>query len=99
MGLIPIPDPARIWLADRAFANSIRSSASADPGGPFHTGVDIFRILAEDDNIELFRLLHRGGHSRDIPARADTGVEIELLPERDIEAADSSAHGGSQGGL
>ena len=55
--------------------------------------VDVLSVLAEDDDVDLFGMLHRAGHALVILHRANAGVEVENLAQSDIERADAAADG------
>ena len=63
------------------------------------TGVDIFRILAEDNHIHLLRGFHRGFNSLEVAHRAHAAVEVEPLAERHIQRTYTLAHRRSQRSL
>ena len=54
-------------------------------------GVDVLRVLAEDHHVDLLRVLDRGGHALEPAHRAQAYVEVEHLPQRDVERADAPA--------
>src|SRR5262249_29957084 len=47
---------------------------------PFHAGVDVLRVLAEDHHVDLLGAFHRAGNAREVAHRPETDVEIEHLP-------------------
>ena len=51
----------------------------------FNAGVDVFRVLAEDHHVGLFRLFHRRRHTGEVLDRAQANVEVKLLTQRHIE--------------
>ena len=55
------------------------------------TGVDVFGVLAEDDDVQLLRVLHRAGHAGVVLHRADALVEVHQLAQRHVQAADAAA--------
>src|SRR5690606_35803748 len=60
--------------------------------GPLDARVDVLRVLAEDHHVDVPGPLHR---ARDVGEPADgtqADVQVELLPERDVEGADALAH-------
>src|SRR6185295_4964306 len=65
-------------------------------GGPFDAGVDVFRILAENHHVHLLRRLYRAGHAVEVLYRPQAYIEVELLPQRDVEAANAAADRGGQ---
>ncbi len=68
-------------------------------GGPLDAGVDVFGVLAENDHIGLFRVFDRRWHALEIAHRTQADVEVELLPQRDVERADAATHRGGQRAL
>ena len=66
------------------------------PGLVLDAGVDVLGVLAEDDHVHQLGLLDRGGHPGEVADRPDAGVEIELLPEGDVERAESAADRGGE---
>ena len=61
--------------------------------------VHVLGVLTEHDHVHSFRVHHRGGHAR-IPAHGpQADVQVELLPQGDIQAADAAAHGRGEGPL
>src|SRR5438093_4525194 len=61
--------------------------------------VDVFDVLADDDDVELAGFLHRRRHAFEVANRADAGVEVKNLAQGDVERADPPADGGRQGTL
>ena len=70
---------------------SVRSSLL-----PFDSGVDVFGILAVDDDIHAFGMFHRRWRAFVILDRAYTSIEIENLAQCDIQGADPAAHRSGQ---
>src|SRR5262249_34922022 len=58
---------------------------------PLDARVHVLGVLAEDDHVHVFRLLHRRGDAVEVAHRAHAGVEVELLPQRHVERADTAA--------
>src|SRR6267154_4624861 len=54
-------------------------------------GVDVFDVLAENDDVELAGILHRRRDALEVAHRSDTGVEVEDLAQRDVERTDAAA--------
>src|SRR5206468_207961 len=65
----------------------------------FDAGVDVFRVLAEDDHVDLFGVLDGGGHAGEPADRAEADVEVEHLSEGDVERADAATDRGGQRAL
>ena len=62
-------------------------------------GVDVFRVLAEENHVDLLRLAYRRRNAVEVAHRAHTGVQVEELPERHVQAADAAADGRRQRAL
>ncbi len=58
--------------------------------------VHILSVLAEDHDVEFFRVLHRAGHALVVLHRPHARIQIENLPERHVQRADASADGRGQ---
>jgi hypothetical protein len=56
-------------------------------------GVDVFGVFAEDDDVELFGVLHGAGHALVVLDRANAGVEVENLAQGHVQRADAAADG------
>jgi hypothetical protein len=54
-------------------------------------GVDILRVLPEDDHVGLVRFLDRGRHAFEVLHRAQADVKIEFLAQRHIQGTDAAA--------
>ncbi len=63
---------------------------------PLDAGVNVFRVLAEDNHVHALGMFHRRGHALVILHRAHAGIEIEDLAQRHVERADATAHGRGQ---
>src|SRR5690606_338093 len=48
-------------------------------------------VLAEDHDVDLLRVLDRRADALEVAHRADAGVEVELLAQRDVQRADAAA--------
>ena len=66
-------------------------SACGVPRGPLDAGVDVLGVLAEDHDVHPLRVRDRRRRAREVPDRADAGVQVQHLPQRDVEAADAAA--------
>ena len=60
-------------------------------GVPLDAGVDVFGIFAKDDHVGLLRMLHGGRDAVEVADRAEADVEVELLPQSDVQRTDSAA--------
>src|SRR5438067_1064249 len=67
--------------------------------GVLDAGVDVLRVLAEDHHVDLVRPLDRAGDAFEPAHRAQADEEVEHLPQRDVEGADPTSHGGREGAL
>src|SRR4051794_18302907 len=56
-------------------------------------GINILRVFAEDNHIHFLRPFHRRGHTFEILHRAKTNIEVEHLPQSDVERTDATTHG------
>ena len=63
---------------------------------PLDAGVDVLRVLAEDHHVDLRGIAHRRGYALEPAHGAEADVEVEHLPERDVERADALADGRRQ---
>ena len=64
---------------------------SSVPGLELDAGVDVLGVLAEDHHVDLLGCLDGRGHALEPAHRAQAHVQIEQLPQRDIERADAAA--------
>ena len=81
---------AHPWCGMRNMAALIGSGVIL--GLPFHTGVDVLGVLAEDDGVELLGIFHRARRALEIAHGTQADVEVEQLAQRDVERADTAAH-------
>src|SRR5207248_11119696 len=58
---------------------------------PLHPGIHVFCVLAKDHDIHALRMLYRRGHTLVVAHRAHTGIQIEDLPQGDVQRADAAA--------
>src|SRR5690606_7443385 len=61
-------------------------------GLPFHAGINIFGVLAEDHHVHIARLLHRAGHAFEPANRALADVQVQFLTQGDVQGADAGAN-------
>jgi hypothetical protein len=86
---------ARIWpdplphLARQEFDDALGLRCAARP---LDAGVDVFGVLAEDDDVHQFGALDRRRRSLEVAHRAHARVQIEHLPKRHVQAADAAAY-------
>ena len=66
-------------------------SACGVPFGPLDAGVDVFRVLAENDDVHPLGVGDRRGRAVEVANRPDTGVQVEHLTQRDVQAPDAAA--------
>ena len=86
--------PKRIFL--NSFGNSFCEEVEhllrfGRAGGVLDAGVDVFGVLAEDHHVDLLRMLHRRRHALEPAHRAQADVQVEHLPQRDVQRADAAA--------
>src|SRR5262249_8599708 len=62
----------------------------------FDAGVDVFRVLTEDDDVDVLRLLQRRRHTREVTHRTHALVEIQHLAHVHVERAKAAAGRRSQ---
>src|SRR5207253_10439943 len=60
-------------------------------GRPLDAGVNVFRVLAEDDHVDLLRLADGRRDAGEVAHGTHARVEVEDLPQRDVEGADAAA--------
>src|SRR5438270_5258544 len=63
---------------------------------PLDTGVNVLSVLPENDDIHALRMLYRRGHAAVVLHRANAGIEIEDLSQRDIQGANAASHRGCE---
>ena len=89
-----------LFVPKRIFSNSFGNSFSRKsrtsstprvPAGVFDAGVNVFGVLAEDHHVHFLRMLHRRGDAGEILHRPQANVEVEHLPQRDVQRADAAA--------
>src|SRR5690606_382114 len=83
----------RAELPDQEATGRVRLLA---PGRPLDPGVDVLRVLTEDDDVQLLRLLDRRRHAPEVADGADARVEVEDLAERDVQRSHPAADGRRQ---
>ena len=66
---------------------------------PLDADVHVFGIFTEDEDVQFFGMLNRGGNSFEVAHRTLTGIEIENLAQRDVERTDTAANGGGERSL
>ncbi len=57
----------------------------------FNAGVNIFGVLAEDDHVHMFGVLHGGRHALIPTHRSLTNIQVQQLAERHIQRTDAAA--------
>ncbi len=65
-------------------------------GFPLDTGVDVFGVLAEDDHVDITRLLDRARHAFKPANRTLTYIQVQLLAQSNVQRTDATAYGSSQ---
>jgi hypothetical protein len=73
--------------------------ASGGAGGVLDAGVDVLGVLPEDHHVDLLGVLHRAGDAGEVLDRPQADVEVEHLPEGDVQGADAAADRGGQRAL
>ena len=61
------------------------------PLRPLDAGVDVLGVLAEDHDVHPLGVRHRRRRAGEVAHRPHAGVQIEHLPQRDVQAADAAA--------
>ena len=59
-------------------------------GRPFDAGVNVFRVFAENNHIDLVGMPDGRGNTVEPFHRPLTDIEVQLLPQRDVQAAASA---------
>ena len=59
---------------------------------PLNSRIDIFGVFPEDNHVYLFRMFHGAWSPGKIPDWPDAGVEVEPLPEQNIDAPNSPSN-------
>src|SRR5208337_1483209 len=62
------------------------------PLAPLDTRVNVFRVFAEDDDVHALRIPDRRRHARNVFHRPPAGVEVQELPQGNVQAADAATH-------
>src|SRR5207249_1261460 len=68
-------------------------------GWPLDAGVDVLGVLAEDHHLDLLGPLDRARHAGEVTHRSQAHVEVEHLPERHVERANTAADRGGERSL
>ena len=63
---------------------------------PLDARVHILRVLAEDHDVHALGMFHRRRHALVVLHRTHAAVEIQNLPQRNIERTNAAAHGRGQ---
>ena len=63
---------------------------------PLDARIDIFGVLAIDDDVHLLGVLHWAGRAGDVAHRPHAGVEVQHLAQRHVQAAKAAADGRGQ---
>src|SRR5690606_10032040 len=66
---------------------------------PLDTGVDVFRVLAEDHHVHVTRLLPRARHAFEPANRTLAHVQVQLLAQGHVQRADAAADRSGQRAL
>ena len=62
----------------------------------FCTGINIFGILAEDDHVHVFGVLHGRRHAFHILHRALANIQVEEFAQGHVQRTDAAADRGGQ---
>src|SRR3990172_187300 len=60
---------------------------------PLDAGVDVLRVLPEDDHVDLLGVLHRRRHALEIANGSETDVQVQHLAQRHVQGAEALADG------
>ncbi len=63
------------------------------PGGVLDARVDVFGVLAEDDHVGQLGMLHGRRNAGEVLHGPEADIEVEDLPEGDVQRANAAAHG------
>src|SRR5688572_29419401 len=72
----------------------LRFGRSADI---FDARVNIFRVFAEDNHVDLFRMFHRRGNAREVLDGAKANIEVEHLSEGDVQGTNAATDRSGEG--
>ena len=88
IGLIEMP--ASLWRSLPPFDSIHRISSSASVGAllVLDSGVEVFGVLADDDQVDV---VEARAHAGVALARPHLRVHVELLAERDVDGAEAAA--------
>src|SRR5690606_2765544 len=59
---------------------------------PLDTGVDVFGVFAEDDHVDVTRVLDRAGYAGEPAHRTLTDVQVQLLTQGNVQGADTATY-------
>src|SRR5690606_28114242 len=65
-------------------------------GFELDTGIDVFRVFAEDDHIDFFRLFDGRRHTLEVLNGAQANVQVKLLAQCNVQGTNATAHGRGQ---
>ncbi len=92
IGLMPMPESGPDALAHLALDELDHLFGLRCATRPLDAGVDVLGVLPEDDDVHQLRMRDGRGRAGEVADRPHAGIEIEHLPQRDVEAADAAAH-------
>src|SRR5207237_409219 len=79
------------FLGKRVFEQSKKLLAGLGSRFELDAGVDVLGVFAEDDHFDFFGMLHRRRHTLEPSYWPQADIEVEQLPQRDIERAHPAA--------
>ena len=97
IGLMPMPEPCADLPSHLVAQEPGQLGRLGRVGLSLQPGVDVLGVLTEDDHVDLLGVEHRRGNSGEPPHRPEADVEVENLPQGDIEGADPTTDGSGQG--
>ena len=68
-------------------------------GGPLDAGIDVFGIFPENHHVDFGRFFHGAGHPGIVAYRADAGIQVQNLAQRDVQGPKAPADWGVRGPL
>ena len=95
-GLMPMPElieklGAHLVLQEAFNFHRLRRASLV-----LDAGIHILGVLAKDHHIHQLGVTQRAGHTGEPTDRPDAGVQIEILAQRHVQAAEAAADRGGQ---
>src|SRR5205085_3950614 len=79
------PEPDLLELLWKFFGQKIENLLRFRRAGRvFNPGINVFRVLAENNHVHLLRVFHGRGDAPEVLDRSQTDVEVEQLPQGDV---------------